>query len=409
MRCIPWFTINKRHLYIILIIVALALLTFSVWWFLPPKTIKTTLQQASFTQLPGWKTAQLKQSFSAFRLSCKTFLRQDPEKWTGNQHISFQIKDWQPACRVAMELDTTSDAELKRFFQTWFTPVEFYQGKPIHGLFTGYFMPLLKGSLKKTPKYNVPVYGLPSNLVTAKLGLFKPEFKNKRIVGRVVGTQLIPFYTREEINKGAIRKIAPVLFWIDSPMDRVFLEIEGSGVVDLVDGERMYIGYAGENGAAYTSIASILIKQGIMTRDMASSQHIKQYLDDHPDEIDRVLNQNKSFIFFHHLKTSAALGAQGVGLTPGYSLAIDPKWIPYGTPTWLSTTIPSTRDDKIIPFNRLMVAQDTGGAIRGTVRGDVFWGAGKKASFIASHMQDQGRYWLLLPRHIAATFKHEIR
>jgi len=389
---------KKKYTYSIAIII-FTLIALSFWWF---SAQKITLIQSSFAQLPDWKTSSVKQSLTAFRLSCKTFLKQDPEKRIGSEHVLIQVKDWQPACRAAMMMDSVSNMAAKSFFKTWFTPVEFYQGKPIHGLFTGYFMPLLHGSMSETKKYNVPIYGLPSNLITANLGLFTPDVKNRRIVGRLVGKKLVPFYTREEINRGAIHKIAPVLFWIDSPMDRVFLEIEGSGVVDLVDGKRIYVGYAGENGAPYMSIASVLIKQGILTRDTASSQNIKQYLDEHPKEIDRVLNQNKSFIFFSNLKTDAALGAQGVELTPGYSLAVDPKWIPFGTPTWLSTTIPIENNHSKKPFNRLMIAQDTGGAIRGAVRGDVFWGAGKKASYIANHMQDQGRYWLLLPRHIAA-------
>lgn len=401
------FFITKKARYRILILITLILLCFAIQWY---AMHKITLKQAAFDRLPGWKTAQLKSSMAAFNLSCSTFLKQNPEKWMNSQHIPLQIKDWQPACKEALSLAPASDEAIRHFFQTWFTPVEFYSGRPIHGLFTGYFLPLIHGSLHKTEQYNVPLYGLPSNLITANLGLFKPEMQNKRIFGRLDGKNLVPFFTREEINKGAIDNTAPILFWIDNPMDRVFLEIEGSGVIELPDGKQMYIGYAGENGAAYSSIASILIKQGILTRDMASSQRIKHYLDENPQEIDRVLNQNKSFIFFRHLKTNAAIGAQGVALTPGYSLAVDPKWIPYGTPTWLSTTISSENDDnRRIPFNRLMVAQDTGGAIRGTVRGDVFWGAGKKASFIASHMQEQGRYWLLLPRHIvAAVSKHSV-
>ena len=392
---------KKNHLYSIAI-TTLTLATLVFWWF---STQKITLKQSSFAQLPSWETTPVKQSLAAFRLSCAAFLKQDPEKWVGSPHIPIQVKDWQPACRAAMGSDLTSNAAVKAFFKTWFTPVEFYKGKPIHGLFTGYFMPLLRGSMSKTPKYNVPIYGIPSNLITVNLGLFKPDLNNRRIVGRLVENKLVPFYTREEINNGAIHNVAPVLVWIDNPMDRVFLEIEGSGVVDLTNGKRIYVGYAGENGAPYLSIASVLIKQGILTRDTASSQNIKQYLNDHPNEIDHVLNQNKSFIFFNHLKTNAALGAQGVGLTPGYSLAVDPAWIPYGTPTWLSTTIPIENGSSTTPFNRLMIAQDTGGAIRGTVRGDVFWGAGKKASFLANHMQNEGRYWLLLPQHIAAALQ----
>ena len=391
---------KKNYLYTAIVIL-ITIIACSIWRFYPHRI---TIKQASFAHLPGWKTTPVKQSLNAFRMSCRTFLKQDPEKWAGTEHIALQIKDWQPACRAAMRIDPVSDVAAKEFFQTWFKPVEFYQGKPIHGLFTGYFMPLLKGSLIKTKDYRVPVYGLPSNHITANLAMFKPELKNRRIVGRLLGKTLVPFFTREEINNGAIRNTAPVLFWINSPMDRVFLEIEGSGVVDLVGGKRIYVGYAGENGAPYTSIASVLIKQGVLTHETASSENIKHYLEAHPKEINHVLNQNKSFIFFGQLKTDAALGAQGVGLTPGYSLAVDPKWIPYGTPTWLSTRIPTKNSTTTTRFNRLMVAQDTGGAIRGTVRGDIFLGAGKKASYIANHMRDQGRYWLLLPRHIASGY-----
>ena len=385
------------RLYLMLIATIMLALITDYWFTLP----KTSLTHASFNQLPGWNTASIQPSLRAFQHSCRTFLKQNPEKSVGTESIPLQIKDWHPACHEAMSLNASSDATIRTFFQTWFTPVEFYKHKPVHGMFTGYFMPLLHGSLKKTAEYSVPIYGLPSNLISANLGLFKKDLHNKRVVGRVEGKKLIPFYTREEINHGAIHHIAPVLFWIKSPMDRLFLEIEGSGAVELDSGAPFYVGYAAENGAEYKSIASVLIKEGIMTHDNASSAHIKSYLNHHPKEINRVLNQNKSFVFFHKLKNNAALGAQGVPLTPGYSLAVDHAWIPYGTPTWLSTTAPTKNNDKI-PFNRLMVAQDTGGAIRGTVRGDVFWGAGKKAAFMANHMQNKGRYWLLLPRDVAA-------
>lgn len=363
------------------------------------------LRHTSFAQLPGWKTAHVATSLQAFQLSCQTFLKQDPEKWMGNRLIKFQVKDWYPACHAANNLQkSASDTEIKTFFQTWFSPMEFYKNKPIHGLFTSYFMPTIKGSRVKTANYSVPIYGVPSNLLIVNLEPFKqPTLKKKRIIGRLKNKKIIPFYTREEINKGAIQHTAPVLAWIKDPLDRVFLEIEGSGVIELDDQKNLYIGYAEENGASYTSIASVLIKEGILTQETASSKNIKAYLHQHPNDIDRVLNQNKSFIFFSELKTHAALGAQGVALTPGYSLAVDPSSIPYGTPTWLSTTLPSQDSQTSTPFNRLMVAQDTGGAIRGTVRGDIFWGTGDKAYWMSNKMQNKGRYWLLLPNE---AFQH---
>jgi membrane-bound lytic murein transglycosylase A len=269
-------------------------------------------------------------------------------------------------------------------------------------------MPILNASVNETPKYKVPLYGLPSNLIQVNLANFRSEFQHQHISGRIIGNNLVPFYTRAEINKGAIKNTAQVLFWLDNPIDRVFLEIEGSGILKLENGEQIYIGYAGENGAPYTSIAKVLINQGVIERKFASSENIKNYLNAHPDKIDQVLNQNKSFVFFRIQENHAALGAQGVDLTPGYSLAVDPKWISYGTPTWLSTTLPINNHDKI-PFNRLMIAQDTGGAIRGAVRGDIYWGSGQEASSNANKMQERGRYWLLLPRQIIERFNKAIR
>ena len=160
------------------------------------------------------------------------------------------------------------------------------------------------------------------------------------------------------------------------------------------------MGYDAQNGQPYTAIAGVLIKEGTMTRDNASMQGIKRYLEAHPQQMHRVLNQNKSFVFFRKMAQNVALGSQGVSLTPGYSLAIDREWIPMGTPLWLNTTRPdSNNPDKTKPMKRLMIAQDTGGAIRGKIRGDVFWGGGDRATSIAGHMKNSGHYWLLLPRH----------
>lgn len=366
----------------------ISLIGLCCWWFATTIQPTITLKKATFEQLPGWNTAQVTQSFKAFQYSCKTFLRQDRNKSAGNEHIALNVSALQPMCKTALSMHDVSNKQAKQFFETWFKPVEYYQGKPMDGLFTGYYMPELKGSLTKTNQYTVPLYGLPSDRVIANLALFKSEFKNKRITGRVDKNQLLPYYTREEISRGALHGKAPVLFWIKSPIDRLFLETEGSGVIRLDNGQAIHIGYAGENGRPYQSIASILIKQGVFTQHEASTLHIKQYLVTHPEKINAVLNQNQSFVFFRKLPSNLAIGAQGVPLTPGFSLAVDRNWVPFGTPVWLNT--PS--------FHRLMVAQDTGSAIKGTVRGDIFFGDGKKATIKANHLREQGRYWLLLPR-----------
>lgn len=376
---------------------------FSLWWFWPPQF---AFRQVSFNQLPGWHAAQFKKSLLTFQTSCKAFLKQNPETPVGTEKIDLRVKDWQPACLAAFKIDPIDEKIAKSFFQKWFVPVEFYEGRPVKGLFTGYYMPTLKGSYKKTEEYTVPLYEVPKDMITVDLGAFIPHLKNRRVIGRVVGNKLVPYYTRAEINKGAIDDKAKVLLWIHSPVDRLFLEIQGTGIVTLDDGSNIYVGYDAQNGAPYTAVAGVLIKKGVMTKDNASMQGIKRYLEAHPKQMDRIINKNKSFVFFRKLSMDGALGSQGVVLTPGYSLAIDRDWIPMGAPLWLSTSRPnSDNPDVNQPMQRLMIAQDTGGAIRGKVRGDVFWGGGDKATLIAGHMKNEGHYWLLLPRHTISRIK----
>lgn len=338
-------------------------------------TNNLALSTVSFEELPGWDTADVKKSLLAFQLSCDTFLKQEPSRPIGSQHIKLKAGDWHPACKAAIALDSIITEESARiFFEKWFHPIKFEQKKPIQGLFTGYYMPQIKGGLKKTAKYNTPIYGLPQ--------------KDER------------YKTRAQIDNGALKRKAPVIAWINSPVERLFLEIEGSGVILLPNGKSIYLGYAGENGAPYTSIAKVLIDKGIMTRDNASKDAIKRYLEKHPQKAKAIMHQNKSFVFFEPLKKPMALGAQGMALTPGYSLAVDKKWIPLGAPLWLSTTRPDIKQEDEKQLQRLMIAQDTGGAIRGVMRGDIYWGSGKMAAFLGENMKNEGYYWLLLPKHI---------
>ena len=306
------------------------------------------LSSVSFEELPGWDTADVKKSLLAFKLSCETFLKQHPSHPIGSQHIKLKVGDWHPACKAAVAIETVSEDIARTFFEKWFHPIKFEQKKPVKGLFTGYYMPQIKGGLKKTSKYSTPIYGLPQR-----------GGRNK---------------TRAQIDNGALKKKAPVIAWIHSPIERLFLEIEGSGVILLPDGKSIYLGYAGENGAPYTSVAKILINKGIMTRDNASKEAIIRYLEAHPQKAKEIMHQNKSFVFFESLKKPMALGAQGMALTPGYSLAVDKKWIPLGAPLWLSTTRPKKDQDEKKRLQRLMIAQDTGGAIHGFMRG-IFTGA----------------------------------
>ena len=392
----------KAKILYILSAVTLISLGIFVWWFTMPKPM---FRVVDFKHLPGWEKADLTKSLATFQTSCRAFIKQEPEQIVGTDNIELQAKDWQPACQAALQVKPDAQ-DLKIFFQKWFAPVEFYGDKPSNGLFTGYYMPSIKGSYTKSAEFSVPIYEVPKDLVTLDLGLFIPHLKNRKVVGRLEGNKVVPYYTREQINKGAVKGKARVLLWMHSPIDRLFLEIQGSGVIELDDGSRVFIGYDGQNCAPYTAIAGVLIKQGIMTRDNASMQAIKRYLEAHPEQMNSVINQNKSFVFFRKLKLDGALGSQGVALTPGYSLAIDRQWVPMGAPLWLSTSRPDSKNpDKNKPMQRLMIAQDTGGAIKGKVRGDVFWGGGDQATLIAGHMKNPGNYWMLLPRHMVSRIK----
>lgn len=417
---------KAKKLYILLFLASISL-GVCTWWFWQSEQLKQPQQPkqptepakpqkptpmfrpVTFKQLPGWEEAGLKKSLETFQISCRAFVKQNPEQVVGTDHIDLQVKDWQPACKVALEIKPVTAEAAKEFFQEWFQPVEFYDKETGPGLFTGYYVPAIKGSYTKTKEFSVPLYETPKDLVTSDLGLFFNDLKNRSIVGRLVKRKIVPYYTRAQINNGAIKGKAKVLVWINSPIDRLFLEIQGSGVIELQNGKTISVGYDAQNGMPYTAIASVLIKKGVMTKDNASMQAIKRYLTEHPKQINKVINQNKSFVFFRKMVKGVALGSQGVSLTPGYSLAIDKQWIPMGTPLWLDTTRPDlNKPDDNKPMQRLMIAQDTGGAIRGKIRGDVFWGGGERATLIAGHMKNSGHYWLLLPKHAISRLESKV-
>lgn len=396
---------KKKTRYSLLLILLLATMVISFYyWTLPIQKERLLISHplfktVAFHDLPGWNSAQLHKSFAAFKTSCKAFIKQNPDKDVGTEDIPITVKDWQPMCLEALKIETINQKTAKQFFQKWFAPMEFFDKSTGPGLFTGYYVPAIKGSLTQSKEFNVPIYETPNDLITSDLGLFFNDLKNRKLAGRLVKNKLIPYYTRAQINQGAIEGKAKVLVWINSPIDRLFLEIQGSGLIELENGENLSIGYDAQNGMPYTAIAGVLIKKGVMTRDNASMQAIKRYLTEHSDQMHKIINQNKSFVFFRKMAAGIALGAQGVSLTPGYSLAVDRQWIPLGTPLWLNTSRPNPKNPELNnSMQRLMIAQDTGGAIKGKIRGDVFWGGGERATVMAGHMKNPGHYWLLLPK-----------
>ena len=357
-----------------------------------------------FERLPGWAEGELRPSLDAFVRSCER-IRQRPSGEPFGPHAAFgQVGDWEPTCSAAADLhaQSPSDAAIRQFFEARFRPHQVAEGRDTTGLFTGYFEPQLKGARTRGGAYTVPLYRRPGDLVTADLGRFDGTLRGERIIGRLDGGRLVPYPSRAEIMNGALDGRGLELLWVDSRIDKFFLQIQGSGRVQLPDGNLLRVGYDGQNGWPYHAVGRDLIDMGVLSRDNVSLQTIRAWMEAHPGQAPALMARNTSYVFFRRLRTLRAdegpIGAQGVPLTAEHSLAVDRDYLPLGAPLWLVTTAPMPAGAQ--PFRRLMIAQDTGGAIRGAIRGDVFWGAGDRARATAGRMQHQGRYFVLLPTTI---------
>ena len=332
--------------------------------------------------LPDWQTIDLQPAWAAFWQSCNA-LKNKP--------------GWQTVCTRADQMTQPDNTALHEFFEEDFTPYQVYNPDgSSQGLFTGYYEPKLYGSRVKTSRFRYPLYGVPDDLLTIDLGDAYPQLKDLRLRGRLQGNRVVPYYNRSEIDSGEAPLHGHELFWVDNAVDLFFLQIQGSGRIELPDGSIVKVGYADQNGYPYTSIGKKLVEMGGIKLEDASMQGIKDWAAQHPDQMDSLLEQNSSYVFFRVLPDSlpAPLGALGVPLTDQYSLAVDARTIPLGAPVFISTTYPNSTQ----PLNRLMLAQDTGGAIKGAVRGDFFWGFGAQAGAQAGSMKQTGQMWVLFPK-----------
>ncbi len=355
------------------------------------------LQPMSFAKLPGWEQDSLREVAPAFSRSCVRIMKRSGDQAFGPLSEAGTYGDWQAVCSRFLAENFTSDQQLRVFFEESFVPFEVRAGAEPQGLFTGYYEASLRGSRQRQGPYQTPLYSRPDDLVMVQLGDFREHLKGERIAGRVVSGALKPFETRAEIVEGQSASLKEPLVWVDDPVDAFFVQIQGSGVVEMTDGSVMRIGYAGQNGHPYYAIGRELIKRGDLTKESVSMQSIRAWLESHPDEAVHVMNTNRSYVFFRELDGDGPLGGEGVALTAGRSLAIDRSLLPYGVPFWLEADHPKNSKQSI---RRLMMAQDTGGAIRGAVRGDVFWGYGSQAEHMAGAMKSEGRYWILLPKSL---------
>ena len=332
--------------------------------------------------LPDWNNDNLAEALPAFLLSCDALKT---------------AAEWISACTAAAQIRGADPMAARQFFEATFVP--WLVHKPdggTDGLVTGYYEPLLHGSRFLGRNFRHAVYGVPPDLLVIDLAESNPDLKGIRLRGRLQGRKVVPYYTRSEIEHGLAPLQGREIVWVDDPVELFFLHIQGSGRVRLPGGETVRIGFAEHNGHGYKSIGRLLVERGELAVDKASMQGIKQWAAKNPDQLAPLLQQNPAYVFFRELPDSpiGPIGALGVPLTPGRSIAVDATMTPLGAPVFLSTTSPlSSR-----PLNRLVLAQDTGSGIKGAVRADFFWGFGDDAGQSAGRMRQSGRMWILYPR-----------
>jgi membrane-bound lytic murein transglycosylase A len=367
------------------------------------KPVEATFHRLSFDRLAGWTEDTQGPALLALRNSCKVILQRGPGASMGGASVYGTAGHWRKPCQSAL---TTDPAKARAFFESNFTPVEIRADGEPTGLFTGYYEPELRGSRQRKGKFQTPLYGRPSDLILVDLGDFRPNLKGERIAGRVVGGSLQPYATRTEIVRDGLKTSKPLVY-VDSAWEAFSLQIQGSGRVRFEDGGMIRVNYDGQNGHAYTAIGRNLVARGAIRREDLSMQAIRKWLEANPKEADAVMNLNASYVFFKEEPvgdpTTGAPGAMRVPLSPERSLAIDLRYHALGAPLWVDASRPAEKEGDIPQtFRHLLVAHDTGGAIRGPVRGDVYWGAGPRAEELAGRMANRGRLIALLPRELAA-------
>lgn len=343
-----------------------------------------TFVPVGFAALPGWGRDDVRAAWPAFMASCGVLVKRP---------------DWKEPCTIARQVNADSDKAIRQFFEAFFVPNQIVAADGASsGLVTGYYEPLLHGARKRGGPYQTPLYKVPDDLVTVDLASVYPELKNMRLRGKLVGKKVVPYSTRAEIER-ATSVAGKELMWVDDEVEAFFLQVQGSGRVQLTDTqETVRVAYADQNGHPYQSIGRYLVDKGELTMSQASAQGIKAWIAGHPTRKDELFNANPSYVFFKEERLPdpkvGPKGALGVPLTPQRSVAIDSRFVPLGAPVFLSTT----QANSDIPMQRLVMAQDTGGAIRGPIRVDYFFGFGAEAAENAGRMKQSGMVWVLLPK-----------
>lgn len=342
----------------------------------------------NFDAIPGWADDNLLEAWPAFQASCVALLNKP---------------DWHELCAIALSVDEKNNVAIRRFFESFFNPFQVINPDGTDtGLITGYYEPLLHGVRQRGGRYQTALYRAPPDLLTIDMTSEYPELKGMRLRGHVVGSKVLPYPSRADLAQSESLR-GNEICWVDDSVDAFFLQVQGSGRVQLADSkETIRVAYADQNGHPYKSIGRYLVDIGELKLEQASAQGIKNWIVAHPKRESEVLNADPSYVFFKEEKlidpNQGPNGALGVALTERRSIAIDAKYLPLGAPVFISTTQPNSD----VPIKRLMMAQDTGGAIRGAVRADFFWGFGTHAGEMAGRMKQRGMLWVLWPKLAAA-------
>ncbi len=335
---------------------------------------KFSLTKVKYEKLKGWNNDDQAEAMLAFKKSCAKYKLMPADKKIHSSGTGGVYKDWQEVCS---KIDDSVDPKL--FFESNFTPYAVKNRWKSKGLFTGYFESDLNGSRTKQFPYIYPVYGKPKDLIAKQ-----------------------QYFSRAEIEAGALDEKGLEIAWVDDKVELFFAQIQGSARIKLEDGSLMQIGYDGQNGYSYYPIGRYLFQEGYLEKKNISKATIEEWLKQNPDKAQETLEKNQSYVFFREIKGEGPIGAQGVPLTPMRSLAVDKKYIPYGAPIWLEAKLNGgANEENSAHFQKLLVAQDTGGAIKGPIRGDIFFGYGVDAEKMAGYQNNEGKYFILLPNAIS--------
>lgn len=371
----PWFCrFTSRWTFVVLLAL---LVSGCASWFTPPPGIGRAV---AWSQLPGWEQDRHAAAWPALRRNC--------------EKLSTRDAAWEEVCRAARTLEAPDDTSARVFFEAHFRAYQMNPESGREGLITGYYEPLLNGSLTRTDQFRWPLYKRPDNLLTIDLSSLYPELKGRPVRGRLEGNRVVPYFSRAEIGTDKNPLAGNELLWVDDPVELFILQVQGSGRVRLPDGDEVAVGYADQNGHPYRSLGGRLIQMGALKREEVTLTSVRDWLAAHPQETAALLDSNPSFIFFtqRDARLDGPLGSLGVPLTPERSVAVDPAFIRLGLPVWLDSTWPDGTT-----LRRLALAQDTGGAIKGAVRADLFLGRGNEAGRLAGEMKQPGQLYVLLP------------